>query len=67
MPRASELAERQIPTARGPEPDHYDEMDDAQLATQARALRIGILTLPAQYMVSERYVQRVSFDIRQSA
>lgn len=49
MPRASELAERQIPTARGPEPDHYDEMDDAQLATQARALRIGILTLPADH------------------
>lgn len=41
-----ELAERQIPTAREPEPDHYDEMDDAELATQARALRIGILTLP---------------------
>lgn len=44
-----ELAERQIPTTREPEPDHYDEMDDAELATQARALRIGILTLPADH------------------
>jgi hypothetical protein len=44
-----ELAERQIPTVNEPKPDHYDEMDDAELATQARALRIGILTLPADH------------------
>jgi hypothetical protein len=40
---------RQIPTARGAEPDHYDEMDDAELATQAQALRIGVLMLPADH------------------
>lgn len=44
-----ELAERQIPTTSAPEPDTYGEMDDAELATQARALRIGILTLPADH------------------
>jgi hypothetical protein len=44
-----ELAERQIPAARDPEPDHYGEMDDAELATQARALRVGILALPADH------------------
>ena len=44
-----ELAERQIPTACDLELDRYDEMDDAELATQARALRIGILTLPADH------------------
>ena len=46
MPCARRTGRAPIPTAREPEPDHYDELDDTELATQARALRIGILTLP---------------------
>ena len=59
-----ELAERQIPTAHEPEPDNYDEMDDAELATQARALRIGIRTLPADH--PRRAVLRAEWESRMS-
>ena len=59
-----ELAERQIPAARERQPDHYDEMDDAELATQARALRIGILTLPADH--PRRALLRAEWESRMS-
>jgi hypothetical protein len=59
-----ELAQRQIPTVREPEPDHYDEMDDAELAMQARALRIGIVTLPADH--PRRALLRAEWESRMS-
>jgi hypothetical protein len=65
-----ELADRDIPTAREPEPDHYDEMDDAELATQARALRVGILTLPADHpgraLLREEWESRMTELARRS-
>ena len=59
-----ELVEREIPTAGELEPDHYDELDDAELATQARALRIGIVALPADH--PRRALLRTEWESRMS-
>jgi len=43
-----ELAERKIPAAGlASAPESYEDMSDTELAGQARALRLAIITLPA--------------------